>query len=172
MNIENRELTAGTKLVARYKKQEHTCEVVEVDGAIRYRLADGREFKSPSSAGSAVMGGTACNGWRFWSVAGGGGHRDGGPEEEDQARGQSGQRADPADGGRPLLLQCLHGSLRGSRRPGARRVSPGPQAGAAGGGFPLGQNRQSSSSTGQAPRGPAFVRHKQAPLISRAYQWL
>ena len=70
MSIENRELTAGTKLVARYKKQEHTCEVVEVDGAIRYRLADGREFKSPSSAGSAVMGGNACNGWRFWSVAG------------------------------------------------------------------------------------------------------
>jgi len=37
---------------------------------LRYRLEDGREFKSPSSAGSAIMGGSACNGWRFWSVAG------------------------------------------------------------------------------------------------------
>ena len=36
---------------------------------LRYRLEDGREFKSPSSAGSAVMGGVACNGWRFWSLA-------------------------------------------------------------------------------------------------------
>src|SRR3546814_1952134 len=27
-------------------------------------------YKSPSAAGSAVMGGTACNGWRFWSLEG------------------------------------------------------------------------------------------------------
>ena len=39
-------------------------------GKRRYRLTDGREFASPSAAGKAVMGGTACNGWRFWSVAG------------------------------------------------------------------------------------------------------
>jgi hypothetical protein len=70
MSIENRNLPAGTKLVAKYKGQEHTCEVVEVEGASRYRLAGGREFKSLSSAGSAVMGGNACNGWRFWSIAG------------------------------------------------------------------------------------------------------
>ncbi len=37
---------------------------------MRYRLEDGREFKSPSSAGSAIMSGSACNGWRFWSLAG------------------------------------------------------------------------------------------------------
>jgi hypothetical protein len=36
----------------------------------RYKLEDGQEYKSPSSAGSAVMGGNACNGWRFWSLAG------------------------------------------------------------------------------------------------------
>ena len=30
----------------------------------------GKEFKSISSAGSEVMGGIACNGWRFWSVEG------------------------------------------------------------------------------------------------------
>ena len=71
MTIENRELAVGTRLVARYKKQEHTATVVEGEGGgLRYRLEDGREFKSPSAAGSAVMGGVACNGWRFWSLAG------------------------------------------------------------------------------------------------------
>ena len=70
MSIEDRDLKAGTKLVARYKGEEYTAEVVETKEGVRYRLEDGREFKSPSSAGSAVMGGSACNGWRFWSVAG------------------------------------------------------------------------------------------------------
>jgi hypothetical protein len=71
MPIENRDLAAGTQLVARYKKQEYTATVVEgEEGGLRYRLEDGREFKSPSAAGSAVMGGVACNGWRCWSVAG------------------------------------------------------------------------------------------------------
>ncbi len=71
--IEDRELKPGTVLVARHKGKEHRCEVVAgKEGRVRYRLADGREFSSPSSAGSAVMGGTACNGWRFWSVAAGG----------------------------------------------------------------------------------------------------
>ena len=71
MPIENRDLAVGTRLVARYKKTEHTATVVEGEGGgLRYRLEDGREFKSPSAAGSAVMGGVACNGWRFWSLAG------------------------------------------------------------------------------------------------------
>ncbi len=70
MSIEDRNLVAGTKLVARYKGKEYTAEVVETEEGLRYRLEDGKEFKSPSSAGSAVMGGSACNGWRFWSVAG------------------------------------------------------------------------------------------------------
>ncbi len=70
MSIENRNLEPGTRLAARYKGQEHAAEVVEAEDGIRYRLEDGREFKSPSSAGSAVMGGKACNGWRFWSLAG------------------------------------------------------------------------------------------------------
>ncbi len=77
MTIENRDpstglrtgLKAGTRLVARYKGQEYSAEVVQTEKGLRYRLADGREFKSPSAAGSAVMGGTACNGWRFWSLA-------------------------------------------------------------------------------------------------------
>ncbi len=70
MAIEDRNLATGTKLVARYKGKEYTAEVVETEEGLRYRLEDGKEFKSLSSAGSAVMGGSACNGWRFWSVAG------------------------------------------------------------------------------------------------------
>jgi hypothetical protein len=70
MPIENRELAAGTRLVARYKKQDRTCEVVETPDGLRYRLDDGTEHKSPSSAGKAAMDGVACNGWRFWSVEG------------------------------------------------------------------------------------------------------
>ena len=63
-------LEAGTKLVARYKGADYVAEVVtDGEGKTRYRLADGREFKSPSAAGSAVMGGQACNGWHFWSLA-------------------------------------------------------------------------------------------------------
>lgn len=62
-------LRAGTRLVARYKQQDHAATVVtDTEGRLRYRLPDGREFKSPSAAGSAVMGGISCNGWRFWSV--------------------------------------------------------------------------------------------------------
>ncbi|HZA23896.1 MAG TPA: hypothetical protein VFA32_15060, partial [Dehalococcoidia bacterium] len=39
------------------------------EGKVLYQLSpyDGREFKSPSSLGSAVTG-KACNGWTFWSV--------------------------------------------------------------------------------------------------------
>jgi rubredoxin len=69
MPIENRNLEAGMRLAARYKGQTYGMEVVETEEGIGYRLDDGREFKSPSSAGSALMGGTACNGWRFWSLA-------------------------------------------------------------------------------------------------------
>lgn len=70
MSIENRNLKAGTKLVARFKGKDYEAEVVRTKDGLRYRLAGGKEFKSPSSAGSAIMGGNACNGWRFWSLAG------------------------------------------------------------------------------------------------------
>src|SRR5450756_181337 len=70
MPIENRELAAGTRLVARYKKQDRACEVVETADGLRYRLDDGTEHRSPSSAGKAAMDGVACNGWRFWSIEG------------------------------------------------------------------------------------------------------
>jgi hypothetical protein len=73
MSIEKRDLPVGTRLVGRHKKQEYRATVVEGEaGGLRYRLEDGREFRSLSSAGSAVMGGISCNGWRFWSVADGG----------------------------------------------------------------------------------------------------
>ncbi len=70
MSIENRDLKPGTKLVARYKGQDYSAEVVETEAGIHYRFEDGQEFKSPSAAGSAIMAGSACNGWRFWSLAG------------------------------------------------------------------------------------------------------
>ena len=61
MPIENRDLEPGTVLTARYKKQHRTCAVVQTDAGLRYKLDDGTEHKSPSSAGKAVTGG-ACNG--------------------------------------------------------------------------------------------------------------
>ncbi len=68
MPIKDRNLKTGDHLVGRYHKQSYSCEVVEGEGGkLRYRLADGREFKSPSAAGMAVTG-HACDGWVFWSV--------------------------------------------------------------------------------------------------------
>ena len=69
MAIENRDLSPGTKLVATYKKETFVCEVVQTEEGLRYRV-EGKDHKSPSAAGSAVMGGQACNGWRFWSLEG------------------------------------------------------------------------------------------------------
>jgi hypothetical protein len=69
MPIENRNLEPGTRLAAKHKGTTYGMEVVQTEEGIRYRLEDGREFTSPSAAGSAVMNGTACNGWRFWSLA-------------------------------------------------------------------------------------------------------
>jgi hypothetical protein len=70
MTIQNRDLPAGTRLVAKYKKQAFVCTVEEDAEGKRTYVVDGKAFTSPSAAGSHVMGGTACNGWRFWSVEG------------------------------------------------------------------------------------------------------
>ena len=68
MAIENRDLEAGTKLIAKYKKEEYRAEVVTGEARkVKYRLADGREFKSLSSAGTSITT-KACNGWNFWSI--------------------------------------------------------------------------------------------------------
>jgi len=69
MAIEDRNLRPGQKLVATYKQQTFVCEVMETEEGVRYRV-DGKDHKSPSAAGSAVLGGMACNGWRFWSLEG------------------------------------------------------------------------------------------------------
>jgi len=70
MVITNRDLPAGTRLVGRYKKADFVCEVgKDAEGALTFAV-DGKEFKSPSSAASHVMGGGAVNGWRFWSLEG------------------------------------------------------------------------------------------------------
>ena len=52
------------------RKQAHACmvEKAEEGEGVRFALEDGRKFKSASAAASAVMGGKAVNGWRFWSV--------------------------------------------------------------------------------------------------------
>jgi len=42
---------------------------LDENGKIYFRLDDGRTFKSPSAAGTAVTG-HACDGWHFWSVVG------------------------------------------------------------------------------------------------------
>ena len=61
------QIRAGQTLVAKYKKQQHTCEVIEHDGRLCFVLPKGRVFKSPSAAGRAVTS-TATNGYRFWSI--------------------------------------------------------------------------------------------------------
>ncbi len=81
MAIKNRELSAGTKLVATYKGAQYEAEVIDREGKLIYRLGDGRDFGSPSSAGKAVMGGVSCNGWRFWSIA-----------EQPDERGRTGKK--------------------------------------------------------------------------------
>ena len=72
MPIENRNLEIGTRLVANYKKQAYVCtvEAGEGDEGVAFVLENGKRFKSPSAAGSSVMGGKAVNGWRFWAVEG------------------------------------------------------------------------------------------------------
>ncbi len=58
---------AGQQLVARYKGEQHTCEVIEREGALVYVRPSGETFTSPSAAGRAVTG-SNVNGYRFWSV--------------------------------------------------------------------------------------------------------
>lgn len=73
MAIKDRNLEVGTRLVARYKQQAYLCtvEAGPQGEGLRFRLqGHERPFTSLSAAGSAVMGGKAVNGWRFWSLEG------------------------------------------------------------------------------------------------------
>jgi len=66
MSIENRNLKIGTKLTATYRKQDFTCKVVRSADGLRYRLADGQEFKSLCAAGGPSSArGRTCNGSAF-----------------------------------------------------------------------------------------------------------
>lgn len=92
MAIENRNLESGTKLIAKYKKEEYRAAVIAGEaGKVKYRLADGREFKSPSSAGTAITG-KACNGWAFWNV-----EPDNAETEPKEPEASEGQDEDPKD---------------------------------------------------------------------------
>ena len=108
MAIENRELEPGTKLIAKYKKEEHRAEVeAGEDGKVKYRLSDGREFKSPSSAGTAITG-KACNGWVFWSVEPDGSQSEPQEPETPEGEGSDGtesQEQPPAPGFRRVPNQ-------------------------------------------------------------------
>jgi hypothetical protein len=72
MAIEDRNLPVGTRIWANYKKARYVCtvEAGEEEGGLAFVLEDGSRHKSPSAAGSKVMGGKAVNGWRFWTVEG------------------------------------------------------------------------------------------------------
>jgi hypothetical protein len=72
MAIDDRNVPIGTRLVANYKKARYVCtvEAGEEEGGLAFVLEDGSRHKSPSAAGSKVMGGKAVNGWRFWTVEG------------------------------------------------------------------------------------------------------
>jgi hypothetical protein len=65
---------AGLRLVARFKKQDYACIVSgkPEDSSEKVFLLehDGSEHTSLSAAASAVMNGSAANGWRFWSLEG------------------------------------------------------------------------------------------------------
>ena len=111
MAIENRDLPAGTRLEANYRKTRYVCTVeAGEDGKLAFVLEDGKRFKSPSAAGSVVMGGVACNGWRFWTVEGdapapkSSGSSEIFPRSFDLSRGLVGERLPAGDhDGRGLL---------------------------------------------------------------------
>ena len=70
MALENRDLKAGQKLLARYKRQDHTILVLAGEnGDLAFELDNTTIYKSLSTAGNAVTGGSV-NGWRFWSLEG------------------------------------------------------------------------------------------------------
>jgi hypothetical protein len=87
-------------------------------GKVVYRLKGGREFTSPSAAGSAVMGGVACNGWRFWTVEG--------QEKPARARTAAQKAPSKAKGGRKAKGRAK--AKRGAKAP--RRTVAGGSNGA------------------------------------------
>src|SRR5437870_547533 len=117
MAIQDRNLSVGTKLYARYKGQTHTAEVVlnpEATGErpIAYKVEGKDElFKSPSAAGTAVTE-KACNGWAFWSVGDG---------AEKHRAGDEHQRATASQ----VDLDHHAGTQAAGQAPGAQGPEPG-----------------------------------------------
>jgi hypothetical protein len=109
MAIQDRNLAAGTKLYARYKGQTYTAEVAEKEGKLVYPLPDGREFKSPSAAGTGITG-LACNGWAFWSV------------------GEPGENTGPVTStkARPAASSTVHAAPKPQGKRGRKSKSPEP----------------------------------------------
>ena len=68
MSITDRNLKHGQTLVGKCRGKTFVAKVVETEKGLRYHLGE-KEYTSPSAAGSAVTG-HACNGWKFWSLAG------------------------------------------------------------------------------------------------------
>ena len=60
-------IKAGQTLVAKYRRESYTCEVVEQDERLYFVLPGREVLKGPSAAGKTVTG-TATNGYRFWSI--------------------------------------------------------------------------------------------------------
>ena len=71
MTTTKEQIRAGQTLAARYKQQQHTCEVVEHDGRLYFVLPKGRVFMSPSAAGRAVTGTARLPVGCHYSVRGG-----------------------------------------------------------------------------------------------------
>ncbi len=130
MPITDRNLKPGTRLTARYKKKVYAAEVIGgKDGKVRFRLADGREFDSPSAAGKGVMGGVACNGWRFWSLGNGGA-----PTEAPRAHtgadsaspaGRSPTTATPAPAAKRAPTGAKNGNGKSASKPTAEPATTG-----------------------------------------------
>ena len=94
MAIEHRDLTPGTRLTTRYRKERFTCTVEQGDGdKLVFVLADGRRFTSPSAAASAVMGGASVNGWRAWSITGDTGAPSAAPTNGEAPKGRKAPRS-------------------------------------------------------------------------------
>jgi Restriction Enzyme Adenine Methylase Associated len=127
MAIQDRNLSVGTQLYAKYKGQTYTAEVIEKEGGTAYRLADGREFKSPSAAGTAITE-KACNGWAFWSV--GDGAENTGPVSSTKTRPAAKVRPAPKPQGKRRAKKPRRASRpRPTIRVATRRATTRPRPG-------------------------------------------
>ena len=169
MAIEDRNLKLGTRLVASYRKQAHACMVerAEEGDGVLFVLEDARKFKSPSSAASAVMGGKAVNGWRFWSVQGAEPKTMGGGEKPETQAAKSkrlvyrvpNQKGIAEGQSRWFCRACMKGFvIEGDGQPeGLPRRSPWRRPGADHGSGPSGGNERvgADAARGRGPsRGP------------------